>query len=54
MLSDWAQAQGKIVIQREQHEHNVKKNDQKPQSGLSRTLPKIQGGVFCENRLVNS
>ena len=41
MLSDCAHVQGSSVVQREQHEYDVKKKHQEPQSCLPKYLYKI-------------
>ena len=41
MLFDWEHVQGSSVVQREQHEYDVKKKHQEPQSCLPKYLYKI-------------
>ena len=41
MLSGWAHAQGSSVVQREQHEYDVKKKYRKPQSCLYKCLFRV-------------
>ena len=41
MLSDWAHVQGGSVVQREQHEYNVKKKHQEPQPCLPKYMCKV-------------
>ena len=38
MLYDWAHVQGSSVVQRNQHKYDVKENNQKPQSCLSKYI----------------
>ena len=42
MLFDWAHVQGSAVVQREQHEYDVKKKHQEPQSCLPTYLALIR------------
>ena len=41
MSSDWAHVQGSSVVQREQHEYDVKEKHQKPQSNLPKYLCRV-------------
>ena len=41
MLSGWAHAQGSSVVEHEQHEYDVKKEHQKPQSCLHKYLSRV-------------
>ena len=41
MLSDWAHVQGSPVMQREQHEYEVKMKHQKPQSCQPKYLCRV-------------
>ena len=41
MLSNWTHVQVSSVVQRKQHEHNVKKKHEKPQSGPPKYLYRV-------------
>ena len=41
VLFDWAHVQGSSVVQREQHEYDVKKKHQEPQSCLPKYVCKF-------------